>query len=78
MKDGQAIAVFHLAYGADRLTQSFSVTLLRGIPQHLNGLLPPQLEQEALVLQGMISILSSHKGSFVAAGCASAPPDCTC
>lgn len=31
-----------------------------GIPQHLNGLLPPQIEQEALVLQGTMSSFLSN------------------
>ena len=65
----EAINVFHLADEALRFTESFSVALLRGISQHLNGLLPPQLEQETLVLQSTTS-------SYVAE-CASAPPDCT-
>ena len=74
----QATAVSHLAYGALRLTQSFFVALLRGVPQHLNGLLPPELEQKTLVLQGAMSILLSYRGSFAATGCASAVPGCTC
>ena len=60
----QCQAPFELnpACEASRLTQGLSVALPGGIPQHLNGLLPPQIEQEALVLQGHNEPLSFQLG----------------